>query len=250
MNQLKTLVVAESTRDRAQAHGLRLSLLEQAIIVALLGNATQVTDAAAAAAGKTQLARAWRAGFAALPSTIARLPYTGKATDAVRAEAAKQAAPMLAAFDAAFLEVAPLAPAEKTEEEKAAAKAKREATARKAAEDLARSLGWQQPGVDVATLTPAALVDHVIQCIGDGRITGENLIALAQAVKAATKPASEPAKPASKARRVKVDATPIRIPVQPAENAGARAADAALGGVPQTAMGAVLTAALTAAMGA
>ena len=243
MNQLKTLVVAESTRDRAQAHELRLSLLEQAIIVALLGNATQVTDAAAAAAGKTQLARAWRAGFAALPATIARLPYTGKATDAVRAEAAKQAAPMVTAFDSAFLQVAPLAPAEKTEEEKAAAKVKREATARKAAEDLARSLGWQQPGVDVATLTPAALVDHVVACIGDGRITGENLIALAQAVKAATKPA-EPAKPASKARRVKADATPIHVPKQPAENAGARAADAALGGVPQTAMGAAMAAAM------
>lgn len=218
-------VSADVTGDRSAFHTLRLEYVHAAIATALLGNATPMLEAAPHANGKTQKARAYKAGFSAVGEVskfkVNGKPYAGKATDAIRQAIDDEAARLTEVFSTAFCEVFPLTPAELTEEQKASREAKRNATfARKAAE-WASANGYAKPQDGTApqpaagetlnreTMGPAAFADAVILAVSTGFLPDDSCTAILRAINARLNPA------------------PV-APAIPHDDAAGRAADASM----------------------
>lgn len=184
---LVSFMSAELSRDKGQMHTLRMACVTSALDAGLRGNLTQWLQAQALAVNaKGQLAKAYRAAFAAVPAPV-KHAYTGKLTAADAAAIATKADEAAAVFSAAFVGVYPLTDAEKTDADKAAAKAKKEAKAKKDAEELMTAAGWA-PMREVGV---SELTDQVVSLIQSGAIGAENLSKLTEACKAAAKAATK-----------------------------------------------------------
>jgi hypothetical protein len=180
--------------NREHSHALRLSLVTAAILQVLTsGNSTAYTQAATAATGKGQIPRAYMAGFSALPSVDKPAkdkpaplgamfkPTKGGLTKEQLAQCEARASELTQVFSAAFCDIRPMVAPVKSEEDKAAAKAKRETKAHADAIDYAKSQGYV-PAVDISTLAPAALADAVVQAIASGALAGENSLTVLRAL--------------------------------------------------------------------
>lgn len=178
---LQAFVAADLNRkDRNAMHSVRLSVVTAALDAALRGNKTQYMQAVPAAAGKTQLAKAYRAAFEAVPAPD-KFAYSGKLSAEVAAQIAAEADKLAEVWSAAFVSVFPLSVAEKSEEDKAKAKEEREAKAKAEAIKLAQEMGYVKP----QELSAAALADQIVALVQSGQLSGENLAHVAQAVNAA-----------------------------------------------------------------
>jgi hypothetical protein len=180
---------AELSRDKGQFHAIRMTIVTAAIDASLRGNRTQYLQAQALASGaKGNLAKAYRAGFAAVPAPE-KFAYSGKLTAAVAEQIATKATELAQAFSDAFVKVAPLTKAEQTEDEKAKAEAAKKAKADKAAIARAEELGYVKPReVGVSELT-----EQVVALIAAGQIEGENLALIATACKQVARKAKQTA---------------------------------------------------------
>lgn len=186
--------LAPKEGKRQALHSFRLGMLEGAAVLALTsGNATQILQAQQTALqAKGSLAKAYRAGFAAMGKVSAMERAPGKVTAAITAAATELAQPLIQKFSEAFLIECPLEVPERTEEQKEAAKAKADAKALARAKEL----GLVEPGsvAGAVPMGPAALVDLMVSMLATGQISGENLAELTQACKAANKAAKASAK--------------------------------------------------------
>jgi hypothetical protein len=123
-------------------HAIRMEALTKAVVMAMRGNKSELIEAQGfVLTQKGKIAKAYVAGFEAL-GNVARHAYTGKLTADVSATIDAMAKEKAEVFGKAFIEVSPLEVAEKTEEEKAKAKADKEAKAEKAFKEKASELGY------------------------------------------------------------------------------------------------------------
>lgn len=194
---LVSFVSAELSKDRGQMHAIRLTVVRAAIDAALRGNKTQCLQAAAmVATAKGQLAKAYRAGFDAVPAPE-KFPYAGKLSAADAAAIAAKAEELTEKFSAAFVEVFPLTSAELTEEEKAKKEAAKKEKADKAAIARAQELGYVPAPKELGV---SELTDKVCELIASGQLSGENLELISKAIQAAKEAAKVTAR-ASKAKK-------------------------------------------------
>lgn len=113
MHPYLTMRAAQSARnDPVAQHRLRLDYIKLALDTALRGNATRYDDAVSLSYGRTKEARAFKAGFAAVPRPkkfeINGQPFGGKVTDELSKQIEERAQQLTDSFERAFLEVMPL----------------------------------------------------------------------------------------------------------------------------------------------
>lgn len=180
---LVSFVSAEVSRDKGQMHTVRMAVVAKAIDSALRGNRTEYLSAVAFVSGaKGKLAKAYRAGFTAVPAPE-KFPYSGKLSADVAQAINAKATELAGIFSAAFVAEFPLTDAEQTAEDKAKAKADKAAEFDKKAIARASELGYAVP----RAMSPSELADAMVQAIKAGQFTGETLATLAQACNEAVK---------------------------------------------------------------
>lgn len=220
------MVVAGMLGDKAQAHAVLCSVLCHAVDSAIRGNATELIAGRIASAGgrivvqnpdgvwmsvkgsvsvelkgKPSKADALVTAFAAM-GDVAKLDYVGKLTAPDAAKIAERAAIHAAAFSAAFIEVMPLETVKLTDEEKAAAKAKKADKADEVGRTWAADHGYSNAapasGHAITGLSPAAIADAVVSMVLAGAFDAANLQVMADAVNPILRSAARAAKDARK----------------------------------------------------
>ena len=202
MLTLAAFVTSDVANDRTGQHQMRLHMVQSAIDAALRGNATQYDSAVLAAVGKTQKAKAYRAGFDKVPRPV-KFPYTGKLTANTAAQIAERADELTADWSEAFLAVMPLERATMPQEKKDELAEKRKAGFEAKAKQWAQDNGFV-PHKEVDAMprelkdfSPTALADVIVSIIHSGQLDTDNVQAVADACKAVL-----PAKQARKVRPI------------------------------------------------
>ncbi len=215
-------VTTDIAQDRAGQMALRLTFVCAAIDAALRGNATQYDAAVTAGTGKTDRAKAYAAGFKAVPRP-AKFDYKGKLTQATADAIAAQAEELTAAFSAAFLAILPLEAVKVADDVKAARKAKAAATAKAKALEVAKAAGYVPaadavPAVNLQAMGPAAIADAVASLIATGQLSADNVAvilsaaveSLPDAVRTAAGSLFKPAKAPKAAKAATAPAGPVK----------------------------------------
>jgi len=173
-------VLADVKKGEA-AHAFRLQMIAAAIMEGYKGNPNGLTEAVAAAQGKSTIARAYQAGLAALP-TVTKLPYVGAWTRTENADLRKQAHDMTdeavglfgAAFDAVVTGDKADAKA-KRDAKKAELEAKAKAEAEAAEPEMPEAPAASPDAIEVDIATA---LEAVIAAVQQGVLDDDELVML------------------------------------------------------------------------
>lgn len=142
---LVTFILAD-LGDKHAAHAVRMEVVRQHYVSALKGNNSQLVAATKElAARKEKIAKAYVAAFNAT-GIPARAKYEGRCTDEVMETIVMpQVNDLMLVWEIAFLQLMPLETPQKTDEEKAQAKAERAAKKQQELEAFAAEQGYVKP---------------------------------------------------------------------------------------------------------